>query len=173
MKLAFRFLALVVVPLTLGTGSAAAQAKIGFINSQKLIAEAPGAAQAQQAFQRDVQRYESDIKTLEQSLERTRAELDRQGAPVSDAARQQRQRDFQQRLTAYQDSVQKVQRTVQQRQQQLVAPIMTRISQAIEAIRTEGQYAMIFDVSAGAVISADPSLDLTPRVLERLRRNPR
>lgn len=152
---------------------AAAQTKIAFINSQRLIAEAPGASEAQQSFQRDVTRYDTEIKNLEQALERARADLERQGAPANDAARQQRQREFQQRVTTYQDSVQKIQRTVQQRQQQLVSPIMTRISEAIEQIRKEGQYAMIFDVSAGAVISADPALDLTQRVLDRLRQNPR
>lgn len=161
--------------LVAGAGApASAQAKIGFINSQKIIAEAPGAAEAQQAFKRDVSRYENDIKSLEQTLERTRAELARlPGGATNDAARQQREREFQQRVVAYQDSVQKIQRVVQQRQQQLVSPIMTRISEAIEAVRNEGQYAMIFDVSAGSVISADPALDLTNRVLERLRRSPR
>ena len=151
-----------------------AQTRLGFINSQRLIAEAPGAAEAQQTFQRDVSRYEGEIRNLEQELERTRAELERQqGSPASEAARQQRQREFQQKVGLYQDSVQKLQLTAQQRQQQLVSPIMTRISEAIEQVRKEGQYAMIFDVSAGAVISADPSLDLTNRVLERLRRTPR
>lgn len=166
--------ALLAVALSAGAASAEAQGRIGFINSQRLIAEAPGAAEAQQTFQRDVSRYEGEIRTLEQELERTRGELERQqGSPTSEAARQQRQRDFQQRVGVYQDSVQKLQQTAQQRQQQLVAPIMTRISEAIEQVRREGQFAMIFDVSAGSVISADPSLDLTNRVLERLRRTPR
>lgn len=163
-----------VTALSAGAASAEAQGRIGFINSQRLIAEAPGAAEAQQTFQRDVSRYEGEIRTLEQELERTRGELERQqGSPTSEAVRQQRQRDFQQRVGVYQDSVQKLQQTAQQRQQQLVAPIMTRISEAIEQVRREGQFAMIFDVSAGSVISADPSLDLTNRVLERLRRTPR
>lgn len=164
MKLA-RILGVLGCALFLAVAPDAAAQKIGFINSQELIQKAPGAAQAQQTFQRELTQYESGIKTLEQQLNQARADLQRQQGA---AARQQQEQAFQQKLTQYQDSVQKVQQTIQQRQQQLVQPIMTRISQTIEQIRKEGQYAMIFDVSAGALISADPALDLTQQVLQRL-----
>ena len=59
--------------------------------------------------------------------------------------------------------------TAQQRQSELVGPIMNRILEVTEQIRQEGSYAMIFDASAGAMVTADPSLDLTAQVLERLR----
>jgi Skp family chaperone for outer membrane proteins len=39
----------------------------------------------------------------------------------------------------------------------------------IEDVRREGNYALIFDTAAGAIITADPGLDLTDQVLERLR----
>ena len=56
-----------------------------------------------------------------------------------------------------------------QRQAELVQPVMDLINQVIDAIRSEGDYALIFDVSAGSIIAADPSLDLTEEVIRRLR----
>ena len=46
---------------------------------------------------------------------------------------------------------------------------MDRISDVIEQIREEGNYALILDVAAGSIISADPSLDLTEEVIRRLQ----
>ena len=41
----------------------------------------------------------------------------------------------------------------------------------IEAVRAEGNYAIIFDVSAtgGSIVAADQSLDLTDKVIEKLK----
>jgi outer membrane protein len=60
---------------------------------------------------------------------------------------------------------------MQTRQAQLVKPIMERVQSVIEAIRSEDGYAMIFDVGAqvSVVVSADKKLDLTDRVLARLK----
>ena len=48
---------------------------------------------------------------------------------------------------------------------------MDQITQVIETIREEGNYALILDVAAGSIISADPSLDLTQEVIRRLQTN--
>jgi Skp family chaperone for outer membrane proteins len=60
---------------------------------------------------------------------------------------------------------------MQARQAQLVKPIMERVQNVIEAIRAEDGYSMILDVGAGAsvVVAADKRLDLTDRVLARLK----
>ncbi|MBA4156386.1 MAG: OmpH family outer membrane protein [Gemmatimonadetes bacterium] len=153
--------------------AASAQAtRFAFINSQKVLAEAPGAREAQQTFELDMSRYRTQIDSLEQDLERLRTEYDRQQATLSPAVRQQRQQDMQQRFAAYQQQVGQLEQTAQRRQAELVEPIMKRISDVIEQMRQEGRYAMIFDTSAGALITADPSLDLTDNVLARLRANP-
>ncbi|CAN5173613.1 hypothetical protein BH20GEM2_BH20GEM2_07570 [soil metagenome] len=165
MKRFWMVLSVALTGLVLSASLAAAQAKIGFIDSRKLIAEAPGAKEAQQTLERELQGYQSGVQGLQGELERLRTQLaGQQGTPNA-----QQQQAFQQKLTVYQDSVRKIEQTVQQRQQQLVSPIMQRINTAVEAVRTEGGYAMIFDASAGALITADPALDLTDRVLARLR----
>lgn len=150
--------------------AAAQQAtRFAFVNSQKILAEAPGSREATQAFEREMQRFRVEVDSLEQQLERTQADFQRQQATLSPQAREQRQQAMQQQFTTYQTRLSELERTAQQRQSELVEPIMKRISDAIEEMRTEGNYAMIFDASAGVLVTADPSLDLTDRVLARLR----
>jgi len=143
--------------------------RFGYINSQRILAQAPGAQEAQRQFEADMARYRAQVDTLGRSLEQAQQAFERQQSTLSADARQQRQQSLQQQFSAYQQRVGELEETAQQRQAELVAPIMQRISQVIEMIRTEGNYAMIFDASAGSLITADPALDLTERVLQRLR----
>jgi outer membrane protein len=143
--------------------------RFAFVNSQRIMADAPGAREAQQSFEREMQRYRIEVDSLEQGLEQAQADFQRQQATLSPAVRQQRQQEIQQQFATYQQRVQELERTAQRRQTELVEPVMQRISETIEAIRREGNFAMIFDSSAGVLITADPALDLTERVLARLQ----
>lgn len=146
-------------------------ARMGYINSQQILAEAPGAAAAQQAFEEDMARYRSEIEQMGQELETLREQYQQQEGTLSAAARQERQQEIQTQFTAYQQRAAELERTAQQRQAELVEPIMEQISTVIEEIRQEGGYAMIFDAAAGVLITADPALDLTDQVLARLQAN--
>ena len=152
---------------------AAAQAqKIGYINSQQIMAQAPGTTEAQRTFEAEMTRYRTQMDSLEKVLETEQAEFQRQQATLSEAAKTERQQQLQQKFGEYQQRLQQMEQTAQRRQAELVQPIMKRISEVIEQIRTEGSYAMIFDAAAGSLITADPALDLTEQVLARLRAAP-
>lgn len=161
---------LALVLVAFGVSPVAAQStKFAYINSQKILAQAPGATDAQKTFESEMQRYRLQVDSLGKNLERQQQDLQRQESTLSAAARQQKQQALQQQFASYQQRVAELERTAQQRQAQLVEPIMKRVTEVIEVMRKEGGYAMIFDASAGSLITADPSLDLTDRVLARLR----
>ena len=49
-------------------------------------------------------------------------------------------------------------------------PILDRVKQAIEDVRIEGGYAMVFNADQGsAIVAMDKNLDITDRVLAKLR----
>lgn len=154
--------------------TAAAQTlKYGFINSTQIVAQAPGSAEARQSLETEMQGYRTELDRLEAQLDSLQTTYERQQASLSATARQERQQELQQRFAAYQQRATELQQTAQRREQELVAPIMQRISGVIESVRLEGGYAMIFDAAAGGVIvAADPALDLTEQVLAKLRAAP-
>lgn len=162
--------------LVVGAGFAEAQTpKLGYIHSQRLVAEAPGAAAAREAFERDMAGYRAQVEALGQELEKLEADYQAQQATLSEAARQQRQQQFQQKFVTAQDSVAKLEQKAQERQAQFgetMKPIMERIDQAIEAVRREGEFAIIFDAGSSGMVAADPSLDVTDRVIARLKAAP-
>ncbi len=171
MRKIYTVLLAVLALATFGTRPAAAQGapKLAFINSQRIIAEAPGAQSARQTLEREMEGYRKELGQLEEQIQKMITDYEQKRSMLSpnERTRQeeaivQKQRDAQQRAMQLEDQAAK-------RQNELVEPVMRRIQEVIDAIRDEGRYTMIFDVAAGGVIAADPSLDLTDQVLTRLR----
>jgi outer membrane protein len=157
--------------LALGTPreASAQAAKIGYINSQSILAEAPGAKEAQTKFDADMATYRTEVQQMQTDLETLVKQYETQQAMLSPSAKQQRETDIRTKQKAYQDRLAAIDQRAGQRQQELVQPVMDKINQVIEVIRAEGGYSLIFDVSAGGVVAADPGLDLTPEVIRRLK----
>ena len=149
--------------------AAHAQGKIGYVNSQNILAEAPGDKEAQAKFDTEMGTYKDEVAKMQTELEGLVKQYDQQQAMLSPSAKQQRQADIQTKQKAYQDRLAAIDQTAGKRQQELVQPVMDKINKVIEALRAEGNYAVIFDVSSGGVVAADPGLDLTAEVIKRLK----
>ena len=151
-------------------GTAEAQTlKIGYINSQEILASAPGAREAQAAFERDMQGFTAEAQQVQDELARMQQQLQQQELTLSPEAKRNRQQQISQKAQEAQDKMAALDQKAAGRRSELVQPIMDKITSVIETMREEGNYALILDVAAGSIISADPSLDLTQEVLRRLQ----
>src|SRR3954463_406486 len=151
--------------------TAASPTKIGYINSALILQQAPGRAEAEAQFDREVGVYRQQIQRMDDSLKTMMATFDRDAPKLDSATRQSRRTTIGQREIEYQGRARGLDSTMQARQAQLVKPIMEKVQAVIETIRAEDGYAVILDVGAqvSVVVAADKSLDLTDRVLARLR----
>jgi outer membrane protein len=165
-------LALTALALAAMAGAAEAQTlKIGYVNSQEVLANAPGAQAAGQQFDQEMAGYQTEIQQLETELEGMQQRLQQQQLTLSPEAKANREQQLQAKLAEYQQRSTQLQELANERRAALIQPVMDGITSVIEAIREEGSYSLILDVAAGSIISADPALDLTQMVLERLRSN--
>ena len=149
---------------------AAAQSplKIGYINSQIIIAQDPSATAAQEQFQREMVPFESELRSLETDIADLISRYQAQQITLTANARRTRQDEIAQKQQAYQERMAQIETEAARRQQELVQPIMERINNIIQEIRSDGSYTFIFDVAGGGLIAADESFDLTDEVMERL-----
>ncbi len=149
---------------------AAAQSplKIGYINSQVIIAEDPGATAAQEQFRREMVPFENELQALETEIADLVSRYQAQQITLTANARRARADEISQKQQAYQERLAQIEAEAARRQSELVAPIMERINNIIQEIRSAGSYTFIFDVAGGGLIAADESFDLTSQVQERL-----
>ena len=161
-------LALAAVP----TAAIAQQSpKFAYINSQTVLSEAPGRAEAQAQIEKELSTYRLQVQRMGDSLNALIADYRKQEAVLSPTARETRQKSIEQREQEYQQRAQQMQAQAQERQEQLMQPIFDRIQRVLEQIRAEEGYTMIFDVAAsnGLVVAADKNLDITDKVVARMK----
>lgn len=151
--------------------SPAPAAKIAFINSREILQRTPGYARAESLYLKEVEGFRTEVQKLQQQLDSAVQALDQQSIALSPAARQTKQRELQAMQQRMEQRTQELQDRARQREQELLQPIQARVSSVIQGIRAELNYALILDADAagGLIAAADPALNITARVLQRLQ----
>jgi outer membrane protein len=150
----------------------AQQLRIGYISSDRVLAETPAFADVRATMEREFAPLRGELERLEQALQTADEQFRAQGGTLTEAARQQRQQALQQQLAQYQQRAQQIQQQVGAREQELVAPVMQRIRGVLEEVRRTGNYSFIIDPPEGLVVAVDPALDVTDDVIRRLGGTP-
>jgi outer membrane protein len=145
--------------------------RIAYINSQVILANTPGRAEAESTFAREMAQWRGEVQRLQQQLDSAVAEYNRTSVVMSPAAKQAKEQELRQLEQRARQRAAELDQQSQRREQELTAPIMQRVNAVIEGIRAEFNYALIFDAAAqgGALITADRSLDISPLVIQRLQ----
>ena len=158
-------------------GSAAAQAapKFGYVNSAAILSQAPGRAEAETQFNSEVKAYQAQLQRMSDSLQLLAANFDKEAPKLDSATRERQASSIRAKEADYQKRAQALDQQMQTRQAELVRPIMEQLQKIIEQVRSEDKYAMIFDVGSqtSVIVAADKSLDITEKVLARLKAAPK
>ena len=147
--------------------------KIAFVNSRTILQQTPGYAAAESTFNKEVQGFRSEVQKLQTQLDSAVRTFDQQAIALSPAAKQAKQRELQQLQQRFEQRSTELQDKAQQRERELLQPIQSRVNGVIQGIRAEGNYQLIFDADAPGnnIVAADPTLDITSKVLERLKQS--
>ncbi len=167
--------ALIAGTIVATSASAQTPAKIGWINSAQILSEAPGRAEAETRFKNEVTAYQAQLQRMSDSLQTMAATYEKDAARLDSATRVSRAKVIQDRETGYRTRAQQLDQQMQTRQAELVRPIMENIQKIIEQVRAEDGYAIIFDVASqsGVILAADKQLDLTAKVMARVKAAPK
>jgi outer membrane protein len=154
------------------TAPAQAQLKMGYVNSDRVLAETPAFADVRATLEREFTPLRAEIDTLEARLGRADADFRAQAPTLTEAVRTQRQQTMQQQFAQYQARAQQIQQQLQSREQELVRPVMERIRGVLEQVRAAGGYSFIMDPPEGVIVAVDPALDVTDQVIRALGGTP-
>jgi len=148
---------------------ASSQFKLAFVNVAVLLDNAPGKTQAESTYARETRGYSDQLKKMSDSLNTMFAAYQKQEATLTATQKETKQkamRDLQQQL---QDRQQQLGQQANQRQNELMAPIMEQVKKVLDDIRVEDGYSMIITGDPNIILSYDKNLDITDRVVARLK----
>jgi outer membrane protein len=149
----------------------AAPIKIGYVNTQLLMEAAPGRAAAESLLKKEGDSYQAILQKMQDSLNTMLTKYQKDEPTLSAAAKKKAQDNMQGLETEIQGKNLQLQQQFQARQNEVLAPIQDVVRKVLEDIRVEDGYAMILDKTPGQtpIIVADKNLDITDRVVSRLR----
>ena len=159
--------------LTAAAGAVAAtqaQGKLAYVNSQKILPQAPGFADAQATVETEAEGVKAQEQKMMDSLNVLVTDYRKVQSTLTPAQRTQRENSLQAKQQEFQQRAQQLEARATQRQAELIEPIREQIRGIIEGLRVEGGYAMIFDIGAqgGGLVAVDTTLDLTDKVIAKL-----
>ncbi|MEY2734476.1 MAG: hypothetical protein RL340_1535 [Gemmatimonadota bacterium] len=162
------------LPLTLLAAPAAAQTKVAYVDTRKILQEMPGRNQVEARYRTEVEALQSREKTMVDSLNAMVAAFEKDSATLTAAQRTERFTKLQEFDGRYRDTLQVLQNEAQQKQGEMMQPLFDQIKIALEDVRRAEGVAMIFDMGAQAnpVVAMDKNLDLSDKVIAKLRTMP-
>jgi len=143
--------------------------RIAYLDSRRLLQEAPGANEARTLIQGEMARFDAQLKVLEDSVNAMMADYQRRSVLLSPDEKTKQEQTIIQRRAAMEQRAQGIQQQASTRQDELMKPVMERVQKAIEDVRKEGGYAIILDAAQGGMVAADSTLDLTRTVIDRMK----
>lgn len=162
------------LPLTLLAAPAAAQTKVAYVDTRKILQEMPGRNQVEARYRTEVEALQSREKTMVDSLNAMVAAFEKDSATLTAAQRTERFTKLQEFDGRYRDTLQVLQNEAQQKQGEMMQPLFDQIKIALEDVRRAEGVAMIFDMGAQAnpIVAMDKNLDLSDKVIAKLRTMP-
>lgn len=143
--------------------------KVGWVDTGVILSQYPRAQEAQRSLEATLQGFMAELQQLGTDMQSTLEEYDQQRMTMTPENRRAKEEEITTRQQAIEQRRQELDNQAQQRRAEVFQPVMESITAVIEEIRVEGNYAMILDAASQAILSADPSLELTQEVLNRLQ----
>ena len=141
-----------------------ANTKIGFVNTEKLLREAPLSVVAQKKLEREFATREQELQKLAKQARDLQAQLDKDGVTMSDSERKTKERDLGNLNRDLQRQGREFREDLNLRRNEELGQIQERARKAIQDIaRTEK-----FDLIVEQAVYVDPRNDITDRVMKAL-----
>jgi len=145
--------------------------KIAYIDSKVVLSRAPGRQAAEDTFNKEMETTRAQVQRMGDSLQTMIADYQKVQTTLAANVREQREAAIRKKQEDYQTRAGQLDQQMQQRQVELVKPIMDQIRKVLDDIRQEEGYAFILDAGseAGVIVAADRNLDITEKVISRLK----
>ena len=145
-------------------GGAMAEGKIGFVNSQKILNEAPQAARAKKKIEKDFERRDQDLQRMAKQLQGLQESLDKNSVTMAESERRAKEREFGELNRDFQRKQREFREDLSQRQNEEMAAIFERVNKIIKQVAEAEKFDIIFQEA----VYASPRIDITDKVIKAL-----
>ena len=149
-----------------GAPAAIAQepARIGFVNTDRMLREATPAKAAQTKLEQEFSRREKEIDDAGATLKTASERFEREAPTLSESQRQNRQRQLMDQDREFQRKRREFQEDLNSRKQEELQQILDRANRVVKQVAEAEKY----DVILQEAVYVNPRLDITDKVIKAL-----
>ena len=141
-----------------------ADTKIGFVNTERLLREAPLSIAAQKKLEREFSGRDQELQKMAKQARDLQAQLDKDGVTMSDSDRKSKERDLNNLNVELQRKGREFREDLNLRRNEELSQIQERARKAIQDIAKAEK----FDLIVEQAVFVDPKSDITDRVMKAL-----
>lgn len=155
---------LLATALLLGVGAASAEIKIGFVNSQRILADAPQAAKAKKKIEKEFEKRDQELQRLAKQLQTLQETMEKNSVTMSETDRRNKEREFGELNREFQRRQREFKEDLNLRQNEEMAAIFDKVNKVIKNIAETEK----FDLIIQEAVFAGPRIDITDRIIKAL-----
>lgn len=144
--------------------AAAADTKIGFVNTEKIFREAAPAVRAQKKIEKEFEKRDQEMQRLAKQLQTMQESLEKNAVTMSESEKRNKEREFNDLNRDFQRKQREFREDLNQRRNEELAAVLERANKAIKAIAEAEK----FDVILQEAVYAAPRIDITDKVIKAL-----
>jgi outer membrane protein len=144
---------------------------IATVNVPEVLEQTPGFVEARDRFQSEMDQRQKEMQQLQEQMQSKIRDFENSQQQMNPGARQARIEEIRSMQQNLQDRAQRLDQDARDREQELLGPFQDRVQYAVEQVRAERNLAVVLDVTmdGSPVVAADPDLDITYAVTQRVR----
>jgi len=148
--------------------AAQAEAKIGFVNTARILRDAVPAVKAQKRIEQEFAKRDQELAKTAEQLKRMQDDLERQGLTMQESQRRAKEREFNDLNRDFQRRQREFREDLNQRRNEELAQVVEQANRVIRQIAEQEKYDIIFQDA----VYANPRIDITDRVIKALEGKP-
>ncbi|HSN63155.1 MAG: OmpH family outer membrane protein [Azonexus sp.] len=145
-------------------GEAAAELKVGYVNTQRIFRDAPAAQKAGKKLEGEFVKREQDLQAMAKQIQTLQANLEKNSVTMAETERRAKEKEFAELSREFQRRQREFREDLNLRQNEENAAVIEKANKAIKQIAETDK----FDLILQDVVWVSPKLDITDRVIKAL-----
>ena len=143
----------------------AAELKIGYVQVDKILQDAPQTAESGKKLEREFSPRSLELDKMQKQIRDIEAALDKEGVTLSESERRNKERDASNLKIEFQRKQRELREDINLRKNEELSSLQDRINKAVQTVsETDGYDLVVY----GGVAFASRKIDITEKVLKLL-----
>lgn len=151
--------------MTLAVNAQAAELKVGYVQVDKILQDAPQTAESGKKLEREFSPRTQELDRMSKQIKDLETTLDKEGLTISEADRRNKERDVQNIKIEFQRKQRELREDINLRKNEELGALQDRINKAVQSVSEAEGYDLV--VYSG-VAYASKKIDITDKVLKSL-----